>query len=173
MDCVGRDPPLVTDSDIDAFALQFLNSGYVDDMYANWPLERRLDRFLRQHGLSHLADNGDICKTILDRVMTSISISPCQHIAAECALAIRQEQIGDVIVVLPVGVLDSASYSTLRTALVKAATEQPVAGLVDVDALGDSRQLHHTSAGQRHKRLTSFLFHQHFSVRRHGGRSGV
>ncbi len=135
MNSVGRDPPLVTDSDIEAFALQFLDSGYVYDMYANWPLDRRLDRFLRQHGLSHLADDGDICKTILDRVMTFVSIKHRPHTAVECALAIRQEQIGDVIVVSPVGVLDFASYATLRTALVKAATEQPAAVLVDVDGL--------------------------------------
>lgn len=37
--------------------------------------------------------------------------------------------------VSPTGVLNSATYLTLRTALVKAATEQPSAVLVDVDGL--------------------------------------
>ena len=40
-----------------------------------------------------------------------------------------------MVVVSPVGVLDSTSYLSLRTALVKAATDQPAAVLVDVDAL--------------------------------------
>ena len=67
---VGGDPPLVTDHDVDALTRQFVNSDYVDDEYANWPLDRRLDGFLRNRSLSRVADNGDICNIILDRAMT-------------------------------------------------------------------------------------------------------
>ena len=75
----GGDPPLVTDPDLDALTWQFLNSDYVADEYANWPLDRRLDGFLRNRGLGRLADNGDICNIILDRVMTYISVVPRPH----------------------------------------------------------------------------------------------
>ena len=79
MTSVGGDPPLVTDPDVDALTWQFLNSDYVDDEYANWPLDRRLDGFLRNRGLGRLADNGDICNIILDRVMTYNSVVPRPH----------------------------------------------------------------------------------------------
>ena len=46
------DPPLLSDSDVDALAWQFLNSAYADKTYADWPLDRRLDGFLRRRGLS-------------------------------------------------------------------------------------------------------------------------
>lgn len=55
--------------------------------------------------------------------------------AAECEIEIRQQQLGAIIVVSPVGVLDSANYLTLRAALVKAAAEQPSAVLVELDEL--------------------------------------
>ena len=70
MSAIGANPPLVSDRDVDQFAWQFLNSDYVDDIHANWPLERRLEGFLRNRGLARLADDGDVCTIILDRVMT-------------------------------------------------------------------------------------------------------
>jgi hypothetical protein len=70
MSAIGNDRPLVTDRDVDQFARQFLHSDYVDDIHANWPLERRLEGFLRNRGLARLADDGDACIIILDRVMT-------------------------------------------------------------------------------------------------------
>ena len=62
--------PLVNDFDVDQFAWQFLQSDYVEDIHANWPLERRLEGFLRNRGLARLADDGNVCTSILDRVMT-------------------------------------------------------------------------------------------------------
>ena len=70
---VGNDPPPVTDSDVHALIREFVDSGYRGNEYANWPIERRLDGFLRRRGLSRHADNGDICNVIIDRVMTYIS----------------------------------------------------------------------------------------------------
>jgi nucleotide-binding universal stress UspA family protein len=46
------DPPLSTDSDVDALAWQFLKSDYADKAYADWPLDRRLDGFLTRRGLA-------------------------------------------------------------------------------------------------------------------------
>jgi hypothetical protein len=66
------DPQLLTDSDIDALAWQFLNSAYADDTYADWPLDRRLDGFLRRRGLSRIAADGDAYDLVLSRVMAYI-----------------------------------------------------------------------------------------------------
>ena len=68
------DPPLLTDSDVDALAWQFLNSAYADDTYADWPLDGRLDGFLRRHGLSGIAEDGDAFDLVIDRVMDFIGV---------------------------------------------------------------------------------------------------
>ena len=76
------DPPLLTDPDVDALTWQFLNSDYADDVYADWPLDRRLEGFLRRQGLTRIADAGDLYSIILERVMTYISgmpRDPCQN----------------------------------------------------------------------------------------------
>jgi hypothetical protein len=70
------DPRLLTDSDVDALAWQFLNSAYADNnMYADWPLDRRLDGFLRREGLVRLVEDGDAYDLILNRVMTYIGVA--------------------------------------------------------------------------------------------------
>ncbi|MGB9307750.1 MAG: hypothetical protein ACLPXZ_23125 [Mycobacterium sp.] len=69
------DPPLSTDSDVDALAWQFLNSAYADDTYADWPLDRRLDGFLRRSGLVRIVEDGDAYDLLLNRVMFDIGAS--------------------------------------------------------------------------------------------------
>jgi hypothetical protein len=72
----GSDRPLLTDSDVDALALQFLNSDYVGDAYARWSLDKRLRSFLRRSGRVRVADDGDVYNIVLDRVMSGISSRP-------------------------------------------------------------------------------------------------
>ena len=69
------DPPLPTDSDVDALAWQFMNSAYADDTYADWPLDRRLDGFLRRRELSRIAEDGDAYRLVLNRVMAYIGLA--------------------------------------------------------------------------------------------------
>jgi hypothetical protein len=69
------DPPLLTDSDVDALAWHFMNSAYADDTYAGWPLDRRLDGFLRHRGLSRVAEDGDAYRLVLNRVMAYIGLA--------------------------------------------------------------------------------------------------
>jgi hypothetical protein len=64
---------MLTDTDFDALVWEFLKSDYVSDEYANWPLDRRVEGFLQHRHLDHVADDGDMFKIILDRVMTRIS----------------------------------------------------------------------------------------------------
>lgn len=66
-------PPSVTDGDVDSLAWQFLHSPYACDDYADWPLDRRLDGFLRREGLVRLVEDGDTYGLILDRVMAYIA----------------------------------------------------------------------------------------------------
>lgn len=66
------DPPLLTDSDVDALACEFLNSAYADDTYADWPLDRRLEGFLRRRRLVRIVEDGDAYDLVLNRVMAYI-----------------------------------------------------------------------------------------------------
>jgi len=66
----------VTDTDVEALAWQFLSSDYASETYVGWPLDRRLESFLRHCGLTRVADDGDGYKKVLDRVMSHISAAP-------------------------------------------------------------------------------------------------
>jgi hypothetical protein len=70
------DPPSLTDSDVDYLAWEFLRSCYVDMIYADWSLDRRLHTFLRRRGFNRVADNGDLSNIVLDRIMANVRIVP-------------------------------------------------------------------------------------------------
>jgi hypothetical protein len=59
--------------EVDAMAWEFLGSRYCGARYANWPIDRRLDAYLRHRGLHRIADNGSRCAELLERVMDNIS----------------------------------------------------------------------------------------------------
>lgn len=63
---------LLTDSDVDTLAADFLGSHYVDKTYADWSPDRRLDTFLRRRGLPRVADDGDLSRILLERVMAHV-----------------------------------------------------------------------------------------------------
>lgn len=73
---MGDHPPLLTDSDIDSFALEFLRSQYASPIYANWSVDRRLDIFLRRQGFSHFANDGDVSNVVLHRIMAHLGVEP-------------------------------------------------------------------------------------------------
>ncbi len=71
---MGAIPPLLlTDSDVDALASDFLESRYLGSTYADWSPDRRLDTFLRRRGLSRVADDGDLSNHVLERIMAQVS----------------------------------------------------------------------------------------------------
>lgn len=71
---MGAIPPLLlTDSDVDALASDFLQSHYLGSIYAAWSPDRRLDTFLRRRGLSRVADDGDLSNHVLERIMSHVS----------------------------------------------------------------------------------------------------
>ncbi len=73
---MGGNPPLLTDSDVDALAREFLRSHYLGSTYAGWSPDRRLDTFLRRRGLARVADDGDLSTIVLDRIMANVGIVP-------------------------------------------------------------------------------------------------
>jgi hypothetical protein len=72
---MGGIPPLLTDSDVDSLAWEFLDSSYMSPTYAGWPLDRRLDKFLRRADLTRVADDGDLISVVLDRIMAYKAIA--------------------------------------------------------------------------------------------------
>ena len=66
------DHPFPAEVDIDGLASQFLHSKYAGAVYVQWPLDRRLVRFLQYRGLARVADDGDLYNIVLNRVMTHI-----------------------------------------------------------------------------------------------------
>ncbi|ORB75953.1 hypothetical protein BST44_02985 [Mycobacterium scrofulaceum] len=65
----GTPPLLLTDSDVDALAWEFLQSRYLGPIYADWSPDRRLDTFLRRRGLARVADDGDLANIVLERIL--------------------------------------------------------------------------------------------------------
>lgn len=56
----------------DELSWKFLHSEFARDTYANWPIERRLDAYLRHHELSDLVNDGTAYRTLLGFVMENI-----------------------------------------------------------------------------------------------------
>jgi hypothetical protein len=71
---VRGDSLWLTDADIDRIARRFLDSEYASAVYLDWPLDRRLEGFLRRGGLTNIADDGDGYNLLLDRVMSYVSV---------------------------------------------------------------------------------------------------
>ncbi|WP_236591479.1 hypothetical protein [Mycobacterium heckeshornense] len=64
-------------AELEAMAWEFLRSKYCAAGYAGWPIDRRLDSYLRHCGLSNVADDGTICAALLERVMANIGSALC------------------------------------------------------------------------------------------------
>lgn len=65
-------PSLLTQSEADKLACQFVSSAYADNTYIDWTLDRCLEGFLHRRGLDRLVENGDAYDLVLDRVMVHI-----------------------------------------------------------------------------------------------------
>jgi hypothetical protein len=70
-----RDPFLSPDTDVEELAWQFLHSAYADKTYADWPLDRRLDGFLRRCGMIRIAEDGDAYRLVLNSVMNHVGVA--------------------------------------------------------------------------------------------------
>jgi hypothetical protein len=57
---------------LDQIAWRFLRSEFTGQVYANWPIDRRIDTYLLHHGLTDIINDGSTYNELLDRVMASI-----------------------------------------------------------------------------------------------------
>ncbi len=58
--------------ELDAIAWEFLCSPYTGRTYWDWPLERRLDSYLRHQDRDDILNSGAAYATVVDRVMANL-----------------------------------------------------------------------------------------------------
>ncbi|MGB0971163.1 MAG: hypothetical protein ACPGVG_09410 [Mycobacterium sp.] len=59
-------------SEYDELSWKFLKSQFARDTYGNWPIERRLDAYLRQHELLDFLKDGSAYGRLLESVLSNI-----------------------------------------------------------------------------------------------------
>ena len=62
----------LTTSQLDDIAWDFLGSEFAEHIYADWPMDRRVDAFLRHEGRDDLVNDGAAYDALLQRVMANI-----------------------------------------------------------------------------------------------------
>ncbi len=58
---------------LDECALAFLHSEFAGELYMDFPIERRLEVYLRHQGMTGLADSGEGFDALLERVMVNFT----------------------------------------------------------------------------------------------------
>lgn len=56
----------------DAIAWKFLGSEFTGQIYAGWPVDRRVDAYLMHNGLVEFINDGAAYSALLNRVMANI-----------------------------------------------------------------------------------------------------
>jgi hypothetical protein len=60
------------ETQLEAVAWDFLNSEFTAKAYSIWPIDRRVDAYLRRRGLDNLVNDGAACDALIERVMANI-----------------------------------------------------------------------------------------------------
>jgi len=61
-----------TDNDLDDIACGFLRSEFTAQIYSIWPIDRRVDAYLRRLGLDDVVNRGTVYQDLIERVMANI-----------------------------------------------------------------------------------------------------
>ena len=62
----------LTRAELDAIAWRFLRSEFTGQIYADWPLDRRIDAYLLHHGPAELLNDGSAYDALLERIMANV-----------------------------------------------------------------------------------------------------
>ncbi|WP_204808697.1 hypothetical protein [Mycobacterium riyadhense] len=58
--------------ELDRIAWKFLGSRFAECLYADWPIDRRVDAYLLHHGLTNIMNDGTVYDALLESVMDNI-----------------------------------------------------------------------------------------------------
>lgn len=65
-------PTSVMDKELESISWDFLGSEFAGPIYADWPIDRRLEVYLLHRGLTTIANDGSAFSALLDCVMANI-----------------------------------------------------------------------------------------------------
>ena len=58
--------------DLEALAWKFLSSEFTGPIYADWPIDRRVEAYLVHYGMMDIVNDGAAYTALLDRIMANI-----------------------------------------------------------------------------------------------------
>jgi hypothetical protein len=59
--------------ELDIIAWRFLRSEFTEQIYSDWPIDRRVDAFLAHHGPAELVNDGSAYNALLEAIMANIA----------------------------------------------------------------------------------------------------
>ncbi len=62
----------LTPAELDAIAWRFLRSEFTGQIYADWPIDRRIDAYLLHQGPAELLNDGSAYDALLERIMANV-----------------------------------------------------------------------------------------------------
>jgi hypothetical protein len=66
------EPAELATEDLNAVAWRFLRSEFASQIYADWPIDRRIEAYLLHHEPTEILRDGSSYRVVLERVMANI-----------------------------------------------------------------------------------------------------